>query len=55
MAGEDNAKDHAPALRRGSKKPLDNGPVGNALRAAYQDAVEERIPSDLLDLLKKLN
>ena len=29
--------------------------VGNALRRAYDEAVGEAIPDDLLDLLKKLD
>lgn len=29
--------------------------LGNALRRAYDDAVSEGIPDDLLDLLKKLD
>ncbi|AYJ86137.1 hypothetical protein D3Y57_09355 [Sphingomonas paeninsulae] len=33
----------------------DEGDVGTALRAAYQQAVDEKIPSDLLDLLGKLS
>ena len=37
----------------------DNGPggrdLGQALRQAYDDAVGEAIPDDLLDLLKKLD
>lgn len=29
--------------------------VGDALRQAYDDAVKESVPDDLLDLLKKLD
>ncbi len=29
--------------------------VGDALRQAYDDAVAEAVPDDLLDLLKKLD
>lgn len=29
--------------------------VGDALRAVYREAVDEQIPDDLLDLLKKLD
>lgn len=39
--------------RRG-KRP-DAPELGSALRSAYQQTVEERIPDDLLDLLGKLN
>lgn len=31
-----------------------NKNVGDALRAVYRDAVEETVPDELLDLLKKL-
>lgn len=33
----------------------DERDVGTALRAAYQQAVDEQVPSDLLDLLGKLS
>ncbi|WP_240334181.1 NepR family anti-sigma factor [Sphingobium estronivorans] len=33
----------------------DEGQVGNALRSVYQRAVEEDIPSEMLDLLSKLD
>jgi hypothetical protein len=33
----------------------DERDVGTALRAAYQQAVDEKIPSEMLDLLGKLN
>jgi hypothetical protein len=33
----------------------DERDVGTALRAAYQQAVDEQIPSEMLDLLGKLN
>jgi hypothetical protein len=41
------------AVRR--KKRADSPEVGSALRSAYQQTVNERIPADLLDLLGKLN
>jgi hypothetical protein len=37
------------------KRSSDERDVGTALRAAYQQAVDEKVPSDLLDLLGKLN
>jgi Anti-sigma factor NepR len=40
---------------RRSRKRSSTGDVGNALRAAYDDALKEEIPSDLLALLGKLN
>jgi hypothetical protein len=33
----------------------DERDVGTALRAAYQQAVDEQIPSEMLDLLGKLS
>ncbi|UZK67366.1 NepR family anti-sigma factor [Sphingomonas sp. M1-B02] len=39
-------------------KPEDGKPsrdIGDALRQAYDDAVSEAVPDDLLDLLKKLD
>ena len=36
-----------------SSKPSRN--VGDALRQAYDEAVRETVPDDLLDLLKKLD
>ena len=36
-----------------SSKPSRN--VGDALRQAYDEAVREAVPDDLLDLLKKLD
>lgn len=36
---------------RGSKDP----DIGDALRSAYEDAVNEEIPSEMLDLLGKLD
>jgi hypothetical protein len=37
------------------KKRADSPEVGSALRSAYQQTVNERIPADLLDLLGKLS
>jgi hypothetical protein len=37
------------------KKRSDSPELGRALRSAYQETVEERIPDDLLDLLGKLS
>ncbi|WP_315763156.1 NepR family anti-sigma factor [Sphingomonas sp. Y38-1Y] len=48
-------------VRSEQKKPSTTEPskpqnknVGDALRAVYREAVEEQVPDDLLDLLKKL-
>ena len=32
-----------------------DGQIGDALRAVYSEAVQEQIPDDLLDLLRKLD
>lgn len=29
--------------------------IGSALRSAWQDAVDEHVPDDMLDLLRKLD
>ena len=41
--------DKADRARRG-----DGNDIGKALRTVYQDAVSEDVPSEMLDLLKKL-
>jgi hypothetical protein len=40
--------------RRKSRKPPSSPGVGNALRDAYQAALREDIPPEMLDLLGKL-
>jgi hypothetical protein len=39
----------------GGRRSPKSGDVGNALRAAYNDALQEEIPPDLLALLGKLD
>ena len=39
---------------RGRKRREPKAELGNALRAAYRQAVEEDIPPEMLDLLGKL-
>jgi hypothetical protein len=39
---------------RGKKKRGSTPEVGNALRAAYQQTIDESIPPEFLDLLGKL-
>ena len=51
---DSDAKPSKPQDRR-SKKRASGGDVGNALRAAYDDALKEDIPPDLLALLGKLD
>ncbi|MGP1282884.1 MAG: NepR family anti-sigma factor [Parasphingopyxis sp.] len=36
-------------------KPANDADIGDALRSAYEDAVKEDIPSEMLDLLGKLD
>lgn len=38
-----------------AKRTRSDGEVGSALRAAYQSAVDEKIPPEMLDLLGKLS
>jgi hypothetical protein len=44
-----------PKSKDGSAKPKPDRNIGRALRQAYDDAVSESVPDDLLDLLKKLD
>lgn len=37
------------------RKPADNHAMGDALRSVYQQAVEEKVPNEFLDLLGKLD
>lgn len=40
-----------------SRAPIadENATLGNALRTIYQQTVEERVPDEMLDLLKRLS
>ncbi len=57
VAGDGNRKKVAPRGPNTHKQrdARDDGAVGSALRAAYQSAIDEKIPDDLLDLLGKLS
>lgn len=58
MASTDKKAGLKTAKPVGSDNPRtrsDERDVGTALRAAYQQAVDEKIPADLLDLLGKLS
>ncbi|WP_448661131.1 NepR family anti-sigma factor [Sphingomonas sp. CJ20] len=44
-----------PKAKNGADTPRPGRNVGDALRQAYDEAVGEAIPDDLLDLLKKLD
>lgn len=41
--------------RAGEEKPGSVDDIGDALRSVYDDAIKEDIPSEMLDLLGKLN
>ena len=41
-------------MEKTAKKRGPNAEIGQALRQAYRDAVEETIPPEMLDLLGKL-
>lgn len=45
---------HGPEILRGKKKRGGTPEVGTALRAAYQQTIDESIPPEFLDLLGKL-
>jgi hypothetical protein len=44
-----------PKAKRGNDGRKTGKAVGDALRNAYDEAVSEAIPNELLDLLKKLD
>jgi len=44
-----------PKPKGGTESNKPNRSVGDALRQAYDEAVRETVPNDLLDLLKKLD
>ena len=53
-----SAKDETnrlPKPRGGAESSKPSRSVGDALRQAYDEAVREAVPDDLLDLLKKLD
>lgn len=52
---EAKVKGSAAQRRRRSGADKEDGNVSNALRTVYQRAVEEDIPSEMLDLLSKLD
>lgn len=57
--GKALADDARPASGKGGGKlprtPRNRGPLERALRTAYDDAIHESVPQDLLDLLGKLD
>ncbi|HTG38869.1 NepR family anti-sigma factor [Sphingomonas sp.] len=46
----DKPSDEKPLKQTGTKQKN----VGDALRAVYREAVDEKVPDELLDLLKRL-
>jgi hypothetical protein len=52
---DSDAKPPAKNSERRSRKRSSGSDVGNALRAAYDDALKEQVPPDLLALLGKLD
>ena len=58
-SGRRRETDHPPSadsenVSRSRKKRGHNAEIGQALRKAYRDAVDEAIPPEMLDLLGKL-
>lgn len=53
-AKDDQGKQPQPE-QGGDKKPRPNADVGDVLRRAYDETLNESVPDDLLDLLKKLD
>ncbi len=51
---ENDVQPAAPARKRGPA-PKEEAHVSQALRTVYQRAVEEDIPSEMLDLLSRLD
>lgn len=44
-----------PSSREGAAKGRADADLGDALRRAYDETLNESVPDDLLDLLKKLD
>lgn len=56
MSSESGQPSRKPADKDSGKKiPSKSQDVNNALRRAYDSAVDETIPQSMLDLLNKLN
>jgi hypothetical protein len=55
-SGEERSTNAKPSTQpeKGSDKGANDRAVGAALRSVYQNAVDETVPDDLLDLLNKL-
>ncbi|MET0249022.1 MAG: NepR family anti-sigma factor [Sphingobium sp.] len=62
MDSGDSGNDPAPAsdvkrgtARKGKSAPREDAQLSKVLRSVYQTAVKEEIPSEMLDLLRKLD
>lgn len=55
MRSAKDEKEKPPRAKGGSDANRPGRSVGEALRQAYDEAVRESVPDDLLDLLKKLD
>ncbi|WP_213982325.1 NepR family anti-sigma factor [Sphingomonas sp. dw_22] len=55
MRSAKDEKKKPPKAKGGNDANRPGRNVGEALRRAYDEAVRESVPSDLLDLLKKLD
>ncbi len=55
LNADQHGSNQPPAPPRKPKPRGDRKDVGEALRSAYQEAIEEPVPPELLDLLGKLD
>jgi hypothetical protein len=54
VSGEDRS-DEAPKTSKSSKSGGGDKAIGDALRNVYQNAIDEHVPDEMLDLLRKLD
>ncbi|WP_253190538.1 NepR family anti-sigma factor [Sphingomonas sp. LM7] len=55
MRSAKDEKKGSPKSKGGTESSKPSRNLGDALRQAYDEAVRETVPDDLLDLLKKLD
>ncbi|UYY78653.1 NepR family anti-sigma factor [Sphingomonas sp. R1] len=55
MHSANNNQGKQPPAKGSGQTPAPSADVGDALRRAYDDTLNESVPDDLLDLLKKLD
>jgi hypothetical protein len=53
--GEGDVTRTAPPIKSGRAAVAKEADLGNALRSVYQQTVAEQVPSEMLDLLGKLD